>query len=389
MITMKITKADFCVTIDDTLITDFRDVVNEQEFAYSYFINRDGKNQFSPICSCMDWISVSVRYLMDFPEFSENIDVKAMQVYSLISSIDIIVEALQQLHRIIESDHKLTKWPFRKSVSIFKNKTPYLSSEDDDAYFKSIRAIFGAHPTNLINNQGERLFASWPHFHTFNENDFTISLYNNTPGIDDIIFGIKFGELIAYVESRYNYLSMLKNSLIAIRNKHYNTLSKQAIPPTNNIHAELKLLLSEVAVRGDNDYYRMEVEELISLFEGNVQEAHLQGEVEAFLSKLHPIVVEIRYNLQEMNIEDLTTTHGVMISRLPKNALHYVLQKMFTWLHSDRHDPMTGYYFNELNNYSVGRYNFCSEDDGSTTLLKLRMMLYRYHQQKEDYTRQK
>lgn len=51
---MKMTKADFGVTIDDTLITDFRDVVNEGEFAYSYFINRNGKNQFSPICSCMD-----------------------------------------------------------------------------------------------------------------------------------------------------------------------------------------------------------------------------------------------------------------------------------------------------------------------------------------------
>ncbi|RZV02970.1 UNVERIFIED_ORG: hypothetical protein EOZ59_2974 [Serratia quinivorans] len=383
MITMKITKADFGVTIDDTLITDFRDVVNEREFAYSYFINRNGKNQFSPICSCMDWISVSVRYLMNFPELSEDIDVKAMQVYSLISSIDITVEALQQLHRIIESDHKLTRWPFSKSVNVFKNKIPYLSSENDDAYFKSIRAIFGAHPTNLKNSHGERLFASWPHFHAFNENDFTISLYNNTPGIDDVIFGIKFGELITYVESRYNYLEVLKGSVIAIRNKHYSTLSKQIIPSTDNIHAELKLLLSEVAVRGDNDYYRMEVEELISLFGGNVKEAHLQGEVEVFLSKLQPIAVEIRYNLQEMNIEDLTTTHGVMISRLPKNALHYVLPKMFTWLHSDRYDPMGGYYFDKLNEFSGGRYNFCSEDDDSTTLLKLRMMLYRYHQQKE------
>ncbi|MCV5403480.1 hypothetical protein OFM88_28410, partial [Escherichia coli] len=90
-------------------------------------------------------------------------------------------------------------------------------------------------------------------------------------------------------------------------------------PSTNNIHAELRLLLSEVAVRGDNDYYRMEVEELINLFEGNVKEAHLKDEVDVFLSKLHTIAVEIRYSLQEMNIEDLATTHGVMISTLPKN----------------------------------------------------------------------
>ena len=109
----------------------------------------------------------------------------------------------------------------------------------------------------------------------------------------------------------------------------------------------------------------------------------IKDEVDVFLSKLHPIAVEIRYNLQEMNIKDLATTHGVMISTLPKNALHYVLQKMFTWLHSDRYDPMGGYYLDTLNEYSGGRYNFCSEDDDSTTLLKLRMMLYWYHQQKE------
>lgn len=136
-------------------------------------------------------------------------------------------------------------------------------------------------------------------------------------------------------------------------------------------------------MRGDNDYYRMEVEELLNLFERNVKEAHLKGEVDVFLSKLHLIAIEIRDNLQKMNIQDLVTTHGVMISTLPKNALHYILEKMFNWLHSDRYDPMGGYYLDMLNEYSGERYNFCSEDDDSTTLLKLQMMLYRYHQQEE------
>ncbi|MEL9819564.1 hypothetical protein J4W95_13355, partial [Escherichia coli] len=170
---MKITKTNFGITINDTLITDFRDVVNERDFVYSYFINRNGKNQFSPICSCMDWITVSVRYLMNIPEISEDIDIKAMQIYTIISSIDIIVEAVRQLHRIIESDNNFMKWPFKGSVDIFKDKIHYLSHEDDDSYFKSIRAIFGAHPTNLKNNYGERLFASWPHFYALNNNDFT------------------------------------------------------------------------------------------------------------------------------------------------------------------------------------------------------------------------
>ncbi|WP_223666462.1 hypothetical protein [Escherichia fergusonii] len=384
MVTMKITKTNFGITINDTLITDFRDVVNERDFVYSYFINRNGKNQFSPICSCMDWITVSVRYLMNIPEISEDIDIKAMQIYTIISSIDIIVEAVRQLHRIIESDNNFMKWPFKGFVDIFKNKIHYLSHEDDDSYFKSIRAIFGAHPTNLKNNHGERLFASWPHFYALNNNDFTISLYNNKPGVDDIIFGIKFNELISYVESRYKYLEKLMDSIVVIRNNHYDVLSAQVISSTDNIYDELRLLLSEVAIRGNNDYYRMQLEELIHLFDGCVKEKHLQDEVNEFLSKLYPIVLEIRNNLQKMNIEDLTTTCDVIISRLPTGELNYILQKMFSCLHSDRDDPLKDYYFDTLNKYTEGWYNFCSADNDSTTLLKLRMMLYRYHQQKLD-----
>ena len=61
----------FRAELDFALIDDFRDVVNEGEFAYHYFVNKDGKNQFSPMCSCMDWISVSIRYIKNFPDFSE------------------------------------------------------------------------------------------------------------------------------------------------------------------------------------------------------------------------------------------------------------------------------------------------------------------------------
>ena len=85
-----------------------------------------------------------------------------------------------------------------------------------------------------------------------------------------------------------------------------------------------------------------------------------------------------------MNIEDLITTCDVIISRLPTGELNYVLQKMFSCLHSDRDDPLKDYYFDTLNKYTEGWYNFCFADNDSTTLLKLRMMLYRYHQQKLD-----
>ncbi|HEG1772381.1 TPA: hypothetical protein ACNV5P_005217, partial [Enterobacter asburiae] len=317
----------------------------------------------------------SVRYITNFPEFSKDIDVKAMQVYSLISSIDIAVEALQQLHRIIENDHKLVRWPFNEFNHVFSNKIAHLSNKKDDEYFKEVRSIFGAHPTNLCNN-GERMFASWPHFHAFNGNDFTVSIYNNIPGKDDVIFGIKINELLIFLKERYEYLVGLKDAVVAIRDKHYENLIVKIIPKSGNIHEELKILLSEVVSRGDNDYYKMEVQELIYLFEADIKEAHLLVEANEFQGKLLPVVEEIRCNLQNMTLVDLTTTEGVIFSSLPNYALSYELQKLFTWLHSDRYDPMGNYYIEQLNKFSKGRYCFSITDNESTTLLKLRMMLH-------------
>ncbi|HGB5523039.1 TPA: hypothetical protein ACIVRF_004727, partial [Salmonella enterica subsp. enterica serovar Wangata] len=101
-----------------------------------------------------------------------------------------------------------------------------------------------------------------------------------------------------------------------------------------NIYDELRLLRDEVEARQDNDYYRMELHDINHLFMGEVTEAHLVDEVSAFRDKLYPIVAEIRKNLQRMNLVDLTTTKGVMVSRLPDGALNYEIPKIFRWLHS-------------------------------------------------------
>lgn len=369
---------EFSVSLNDSLIRGFRDAVNDEGFAYHYFANKDGRNQFNPICSCMDWITVAVRSISNFPELSEDIDVKAMQVYSLISSIDIVTEAVGQLHRIIMNDPKRKdKWPFKDSTHIFKKKSSYLSDRNDDDYFKEIRAIFGAHPTKLEKGS-EKMFASWPHYDAFDENDFAVSIYSNKPGSQDIIFGIRINELLLYLKERYEYISVLGKALQDLKINHYKMLSKRPIPVTDNIQDELRVLLSEVERRGGSDYYRMELSDLMHMFEGDVKEPHLMDEAKAFKDMLYPAVAEIRSNLQDMKLVDLTVKNRVMFSGLPGYTLGYELQKMFSWLHSDRYDPLSNYYLERLNKFSDGKYCFNAIDSDSTTLLKLHMMLYRY-----------
>ena len=95
------------IDLDSELIGDFRDTVNGNlNFIYNQYHNRDGKNNWNLICSCMDWITVAVRYLKKLPRFSDDIDIKVIQVYSIISSIDIVYEAISQLHRVLKNTKK-------------------------------------------------------------------------------------------------------------------------------------------------------------------------------------------------------------------------------------------------------------------------------------------
>ncbi|NDO82100.1 hypothetical protein CJP72_15410 [Citrobacter sp. NCU1] len=361
------------VHFDYEVIEDFRDEVNNNsDFAFKYFQNKDGKNLWNPICSCMDWISVAIRYINNYPELSSDLDVKAMQIFSLISSIDIINESVEQLHRILVN-RDLKKWPFKGSKHIFEDKRHHLSGHDDDGYFKEIRAIFGAHPTKLQHGK-ERMFASWPHDHSFDGDDFTVSLYSNIPDKPDVSFGIRIVELLSYAKERYEYINELHDALIGLYDNYSLQLKGVKIPPTSSIEEELETLSSESEKRLDNDHYRSTISELQVLFATTVTEPHLQLEEQEFKDELLVMTAEIRANLQCMRIEDLE--HDILYGSLPGFALSYELPKLFTLLHSDRYDPLTDYYFKQLNNYCDGKYTFSVRDGKSLTLLKLRMMLY-------------
>lgn len=82
------------------LINEFRGVVNENNFTYFRYSNYRDKNQWNCICSAMDWITVAVEHLADYPRKRTG-NLGSIEMYSYISSVDIIVEAVQQLHRVI------------------------------------------------------------------------------------------------------------------------------------------------------------------------------------------------------------------------------------------------------------------------------------------------
>ncbi|MCX9044868.1 hypothetical protein [Citrobacter portucalensis] len=292
----------------------------------------------------------------------------------MISAIDIISDSVEQLHRIVVSQ-KLKGWPFKGRNSIFKEKVDHLSSRDDDHYFKEIRSVFGAHPTKLKNGDNEKLFASWPHEHSVSGFDFTVNISSNIVGKDDFSFGIRIIELLNYAKEKFEHLQFLTKGLDTLHKRRCAELAKVVIPLTDNIQDELTVLLDASVARFDNDYYRYTLSELIKLFGVSVQEDHLKQVEKGLKDNLLPLVAEIRRNLQTMNLVDFKRSDA-LVSSLPDRALSYELPKMFSFLHSDRYDPLAHFYFDRLNEYSCGEYAFNAQDGDDVTLLKIRMMTY-------------
>jgi len=329
--------------IDITLIKNFRDKVNSN----SYFIlhkyrNNNGKNHWNLICACMDWINVAIDYLGNNQFDADNINIMSMQVYTYISSIDIIWQSIQQLHRALIDANSI---PFNGQKVIFKNNN---ICKDDNDYFKHIRAVFGAHSVNIVDKNG-KWFASWPTTGIYDEYDFAVMLYSSEADSEDIVFGFKFSELEDFSQSRYEYLNTLAKSI----NNQYKQFVKektvQKIKTSSNILEQLEVLRSASKDRLDNDYYKYIIDELIIIFEAENSLIENKEVVESYRNELSNVISELLYNLQTMKFEELKTND--IINQHHPRKIHYSLSKIFECLNGSRYDLMFGYYIKEISEF--------------------------------------
>ncbi|WP_241908453.1 hypothetical protein [Vibrio lentus] len=254
--------------VSDDKITDFRELVNSNSsFVYQIYKDKGGKNLFNLVCSAMDWITVSVRHLENAPEFDKNIDSRCMQVYSLISSIDLIFESIKQLHRVFMNDNKD---PFHGEKKCFKARL--FPNEDDNNYFKTIRACFGAHPVNL-NQENSKRFASWPFTSSFNTGDLSVHLYSRDVGKEDLTLNLNINELFEFLKIRYEYLDVIADRIETLFVEYQHKLSKEKIETKPDPLEQLYVLRNESEKRLDNEYYNGEIDDLIMIFEAEVTDA--------------------------------------------------------------------------------------------------------------------
>ncbi|WP_379962574.1 hypothetical protein [Edwardsiella ictaluri] len=356
--------------ISDKKINEFRDLVNSNSgFVYQTYKNKDGKNLWNLICSCMDWLTVATRHLSKAEDLDSNIDIRVMQTFSLISSIDIIFESINQLHRVFVNHKTL---PFEGESSCFDNRL--FTEEDDNSYFKSIRACFGAHPVNLKHSNTKR-FASWPFDSHFESGELTVHLYSNKIGESDLVMHLKYSELLSFLKCRYEYLDVISEKIELAYSEFKDALSKQPIELKEDPLEQLNILKNESKFRLNNDYYNSIIDELIMIFEAPPLDNSIENLANNYRASLVPLITEIRENLQAMNISDLEKNYLLEPSSELSKTLSYEIGKFYSWLHSNQYDPLVNYYIERFNKSSNSKYKFSIEDSESSLLLKLKLML--------------
>ncbi len=353
--------------VSDEKINNFRDLVNSNSnFIYITYSNKNEKNLWNLICSCMDWLTVSIRHLQNAPALDENIDLRVMQMFSFISSIDLVSESVAQLHRVfIDPDTQ----PFKGDRRCFSER---IFDEDDNSYFKSIRASFGAHPVNLKQTSSKR-FASWP-FYSLN-GLLTVHLYSNKLDEEDLIMYLRSTELIEFLILRYNYLDTISKKIKAEFNDFTSSLVKQQIETKSDFLEQLYVLQNESKRRLDNDYYNGVIGDLITIFEAEELQPELEIIASDYKKSLAVLIQEIKNNLQTMEIKDLE--NDILLNPCSDlgRELSYELGKFYTWIHDNKYDPLINYYLERFNQKTGFKFKFSTDDSINSLLLKVKLML--------------
>lgn len=279
----------------DKLIKKFREVVNQDNFVLEKYRNNDDKDKWSCICSCMDWIDVSVEYIKKNKKRIENKQYFDMEIFAYISSIAIVSEAIKQLHRVF---YNTTKTPFEKDHSIFNN-----SEKSDDEYFAHIRACFGAHPTNLTPSKNEKNFASYP-TKNLDINYFSVILYSNKIDEWGNVFTLPFDKLEEYFKKRYFYLKQLIEETEKNKKIYIKSLKDKIIKKDKCLKKQVLILLEESKQRLNLDYHVYIAETILNLIDFKITNTTNIPIIIKYLKILRKFIITFYNKLQTMNLED-------------------------------------------------------------------------------------
>jgi hypothetical protein len=321
--------------ITNDIIDSFRRKVDSENFVLNRYRDQNGICLWNIICSSMDWIDVAVSYFDKNPTIgnTDDINQQSINVFTYISFIDIIVEAIKQLHLIFFKAEE-SKYPFEGVKDVFKlNKF----SNDDTKYFKLIRACFGAHSVDLKDyfsnkSKKEKRCASWP-YKSLSDVDLDVHLYPESPHDKDLIFTVKFDELYSFLVKTYTYLNVISSQIDKLKKSDYEKFRSKKIKNFKNIQTEIKNLLSENKQRLDNEYYAFLLNDISLILTTKITNSKNKRIIDLYERDCYTILTIIKDNLQNMVIEEI---NSFLDERYWfKDNINYEFSKLSDQLHYD------------------------------------------------------
>lgn len=311
--------------------------MNRRGFAYFRYRTNNDRNYWNCICSAMDWIIVAVEHINSMAEDNTK-SMSAMEVFTCIASVDIIIEAVQQLHRVIQNTDPLL---FKDETDVFEGNQFF---QNDYRYFKTIRSCFGAHPVNLEEpgspqNTKLRRFASWPYAIWKNETA-SIILHSNQKDEKDIFLSIDLQQILRYGNKYYQHLIVLGDSLEKQYEQFAAEKRREMIPSPENPIEHLSVLLEASKNRLDKGEYKSHIEEMQLLYKTPVTNDANVELVTGYRKDLQLLIADIHNHLQYMD-DSALVYEDILYPRFPDSSdgWGYWCEKMTEYIFSNSCPP--------------------------------------------------
>ena len=330
--------------LNDNLIKEFRDKANECIVFRNTYQDINGRNKWNIICSAMDWISVTARGIKSIeinqPSMFKSDDYQSLVLMQYIVAIDVLVESIIQLYRVIYGSDNL--YPLKNDNTIFSKAI------SDDLYFKHLRAAFSTHPINLKSLDGsdaypdERFYASWSSMSTFGDNDFSVYLYSNKPDRKEMYeLGVNFSEINDYCKMRYDLLSNLKYKIEELNTEITSALRSIKIPKGKNRLNYVHTLIDENNKRIGRTYgHSYDLTYIYNMLIAHKEFADNDQKVDDYITFISNQIDKISNSIQDMSFSYQFIK--------PHTICGYEIDKIYMFL--DKGHPLGEKYFRTLIN---------------------------------------
>lgn len=240
------------------------------------------------ICAIMHWFNVVSPYLDSSKVLKKKTkDYNWGNVYLYLCAVDIVTKGINKLYQMINNTDVHI---FNKEHDVFNN-----TKADDNNHFQNIRAIFGAHPTDL-NGNGNFFVATYPTPYNWNIDqitgngkswDYYTLLWSKDKKEEWLqkSVGFSFHDIDKYLEKNVNYLDVFYSELVKMIDDYYKKKSNKRFGRINDIYRQIDVLIQKDN-KWFNGRYNYILEKYKLLICVEITDEYNKKEYEVFRKKL-------------------------------------------------------------------------------------------------------